>query len=132
MSIPQIVDGTTFLPLETTRRKNCDFSVFHKVNCPYCYGSNYLILFNCTYVQRSNEQRFPSRKMRDCELAHMFCFWKLFRSFTGKMTRGLSLRMVLSLLFQDTLFFTTDLESRLSHVKCITVRNKSEPTHWRL
>ena len=48
---------------------------------------------------------FPSRKMRDCELAHTFCFWKLFRTFTGKMTRGLSLRMVFSLLFQDTLFF---------------------------
>ena len=46
---------------------------------------------------------FPSRKMRDCELAHTFCFWKLFRTFTGKMTRGLSLRMVFSLLFQDTL-----------------------------
>ena len=29
---------------------------------------------------------------------------KLFRTFTGKMTRGLSLRMVFSLLFQDTLF----------------------------
>ena len=28
---------------------------------------------------------------------------KLFRTFTGKMTRGLSLRMVFSLLFQDTL-----------------------------
>ena len=46
---------------------------------------------------------FPSRKMKDCELAHTFCFWKLFRTFTGKMTRGLSLRMVSSLLFQDTL-----------------------------
>ena len=30
---------------------------------------------------------------------------KLFRTFTGRMTRGLSLRMVFSLLFQDTLFF---------------------------
>ena len=29
---------------------------------------------------------------------------KLFRTFTGRMTRGLSLRMVFSLLFQDTLF----------------------------
>ena len=29
---------------------------------------------------------------------------KLFRTFTGKMTRGLSLRMIFSLLFQDTLF----------------------------
>ena len=28
---------------------------------------------------------------------------KLFRTFTGRMTRGLSLRMVFSLLFQDTL-----------------------------
>ena len=28
---------------------------------------------------------------------------KLFRTFTGKMTRGLSLRMIFSLLFQDTL-----------------------------
>ena len=28
---------------------------------------------------------------------------KLFRTFTGKMTRGLSLRMVFSLLFEDTL-----------------------------
>ena len=35
VSMPQIVDGTTFLPLETTKRKNCDFSVFDKVNCPY-------------------------------------------------------------------------------------------------
>ena len=43
--------------------------------------------------------------MRDCELAHTFCFWKLLRTFTGKMTRGLSLRMIFSLLFQDTLFF---------------------------
>ena len=51
---------------------------------------------------------FPSRKMRDCELAHTFCFWKLFRIFTGKMTRGLSLRMVFSLLFQDTLFILLD------------------------
>ena len=47
---------------------------------------------------------FPSRKMRDCELAHTFCFWKLFPTFAGKMTRGLSLRMVFSLLFQDTPF----------------------------
>ena len=30
---------------------------------------------------------------------------KLFRTFTGKMTRGLSLRMVFSLLFQDTLLY---------------------------
>ena len=30
---------------------------------------------------------------------------KLFRTFTGRMTRGLSLRMVFSLLFQDTLFY---------------------------
>ena len=29
---------------------------------------------------------------------------KLFRTFTGRMTKGLSLRMVFSLLFQDTLF----------------------------
>ena len=29
---------------------------------------------------------------------------KLFHTFTGKMTRGLSLRMIFSLLFQDTLF----------------------------
>ena len=32
---------------------------------------------------------------------------KLFRTFTGRMTRGLSLRMVFSLLFQDTLFIGT-------------------------
>ena len=31
---------------------------------------------------------------------------KLFRTFTGKMTRGLSLRMVFSLLFQDTLLWS--------------------------
>ena len=31
--------------------------------------------------------------------------FKLFRAFTGKMTRGLSLRMVFSLLFQDTLLY---------------------------
>ena len=54
---------------------------------------------------------FPSKKMRDCELAHTFCFWKLFRTFTGKMTRGLSLRMVFSLLFQDTLF--VDLSTKM-------------------
>ena len=30
---------------------------------------------------------------------------KLFRTFTGKMTRGLSLRMIFSLLFQDSPFF---------------------------
>ena len=30
---------------------------------------------------------------------------KLFRTFTGKMTRGLSLRMIFSLLFQDTLLY---------------------------
>ena len=54
---------------------------------------------------------FPSRKMRDCELAHTFCFWKLFRTFTGKMTKGLSLRMVFSLLFQDTLLQTVRKKS---------------------
>ena len=61
-----------------------------------------------TFNARVNSA-FPSRKMRDCELAHTFCFWKLFRTFTGKMTRGLSLRMVFSLLFQDTLFWCTTL-----------------------
>ena len=54
---------------------------------------------------------FPSRKMRDCELAHTFCFWKLFRIFTGKMTRGLSLRVVFSLLLQDTLLCQDDQEN---------------------
>ena len=34
---------------------------------------------------------------------------KLFRTFTGKMTRGLSLRMVFSLLFQDTLLCGVDV-----------------------
>ena len=33
---------------------------------------------------------------------------KLFRTFTGRMTKGLSLRMVFSLLFQDTLFIGHD------------------------
>ena len=33
---------------------------------------------------------------------------KLFRTFTGRMTKGLSLRMVFSLLFQDTLFRVAD------------------------
>ena len=33
-----------------------------------------------------------------------YFLFKLFRTFTGKMTRGLSLRMVFSLLFQDTLY----------------------------
>ena len=34
---------------------------------------------------------------------------KLFRIFTGKMTRGLSLRMIFSLLFQDTLLLILSL-----------------------
>ena len=43
---------------------------------------------------------------------------KLFRTFTGKMTSELSLRMVFSLLFQDTLLhiktsmFTTDIRKK--------------------
>ena len=43
------------------------------------------------------------RALSDRTKAHRFL--KLFRTFTGKMTRGLSLRMVFSLLFQDTLFY---------------------------
>ena len=43
-----------------------------------------------------------------------YCFWKLFRTFAGKMTRGLSLRMVFSLLFQDTLFRYGPLLSLIS------------------
>ena len=61
---------------------------------------------------------FPSRKMKDdCELAHIVsgnrtstrvrwrtCFpLKLFRNFTEKRTRALSLQMVFSLLFPETL-----------------------------
>ena len=47
---------------------------------------------------------------------------KLFRTFTGRMTRGLSLRMVFSLLFQDTLLFAAALRSRRVSVRgeCLT------------
>ena len=44
VSIPQIVDGNISTIGDHKKRKKCDFSVFHKVNCPYSYGSNYLIL----------------------------------------------------------------------------------------
>ena len=64
--------------------------------------------------------------MRDYKLAHTFCFWKLFRTFTGKMTRGLSLRMVFSLLFQDTLFLLHQIGKKCSHFY-LTVRRSLSP-----
>ena len=41
---------------------------------------------------------------------------KLFRSFTGRMTRGLSLRMVFSLLLQDTLLLVSPGTATLGRV----------------
>ena len=41
-----------------------------------------------TYNARMNGV-FPSRKMRDCELAHTFCFWKPYKH-TRKMAKLLS------------------------------------------
>ena len=57
---------------------------------------------------------------------------KLFRTFTGKMTRGLSLQMVFSPLFVETLLFPTPLPSSkmplsiiqfLLNVSCIQLSN---------
>ena len=36
---------------------------------------------------------FPSRKMRDCELAHSFCFWKTYKH-TRKMAKVLSFKTI--------------------------------------
>ena len=36
---------------------------------------------------------FPSRKMRDCELAHTFCFWKPYKH-TRKMAQILSFQTI--------------------------------------
>ena len=36
---------------------------------------------------------FPSRKMRDCELAHTFCFWKPYKH-TRKMAKVLSFETI--------------------------------------
>ena len=76
--------------------------------------------FSHTFSARKNNT-FPSKKMRNnCELARSLCFWKPFKHtrkmakvlsfetiphFYWKMTRGLSLQMVFSPLFVETLFY---------------------------
>ena len=136
--MPQIVDGTTFLPLETTKKEKLRSFRIRQSELPvwlwielfdtfqlYQWFNLNFAPFLHTFNARMNNA-FPSRKMRDCELAQTFCFWKpystrvrcrkyfplkLFRTFTGKMTRGLSLRMIFSLLFVDTLFSGQALRS---------------------
>ena len=72
----------------------------------------------------------PKLNMRKCSSTILYAAYtfrpykstpvlKLFRTFTGRMTRGLSLRMVFSLLFQDTLLFTSLMRIGFLYYNCL-------------